>query len=841
MKHNKTSKADRLQQALAPQNPLTVDVGIPSVAATGGPRRWLFRLLALTLVPLLLALIAETGLRLIDYGDPTGYFLNFKKDNQSVLIENQRYGRRFFPPALVRHPQPTLLSVEKRPNTIRIFVLGESAAMGDPEPAFGFSRALEVMLRERYTNINFEVVNTSITAINSHVIVPIAQDCAKRNGDIWIVYMGNNEVVGPYGAGTVFGAQVPSIGLIRLNIALKSLKIGQLANALLRLTAKNTSTPAVWAGMEMFLNQQVRLEDPKMKRVYENFRINLDDILKAGTKSGAKVLLCTLAANIKDCAPFASLHRPGMSEQDKAAWDLAYKEGNEMQVANNHDGAIAAYAKAEKNDNSYADLAFRQGTSLLALNRVEDARRYFEKALEEDALRFRSDKTIDHIIRESAQKLDGNGVFLADTAAAIAKESPHNLTGDGLLYEHVHFTPEGNYVMALALAGQVQKLLPENVQAQSGKQWMSMEETLKRLALTGWDRFQGVDTMYRRMQEPPFSLQSNFQTRQKSWRDQLEQLKPHTKPFAVKQSCELYRQELVRHPEDWVLHQGFARLLQSGGEDDAALEQWRIALKMLPHSSYANQAIGNLLDIKGNNAEAEAYFRQAILYRPEFPEALNGLGLCLVTQGKLQEAADSYRSAIALNREFAEGHVNLGLVLSKSGKIDDAIIHYREALKYKPDSASAHINLGKIFSSKGNLPEAINHYAEAVRIRPDDPIANYNLANALAAQGRRAEALGHYATAVQSNPDFTEARLNLGMELSRQGKKEDAMVQFSEAVRRNPNNVDARFNLAIACAQQKRWDEAIRQFSEVLRLDPGNAEAKKNLDAAIGLKKRSNL
>ena len=79
--------------------------------------------------------------------------------------------------------------------------------MGDPEPAFGFGRILQVLLQAKYPARHFEVVNVAITAINSHVIRQIARDCAPRQGDLWIIYMGNNEVVGPFGAGTVFGAQ----------------------------------------------------------------------------------------------------------------------------------------------------------------------------------------------------------------------------------------------------------------------------------------------------------------------------------------------------------------------------------------------------------------------------------------------------------------------------------------------------------------------------------------------------------------------------------------------------------------------------------------------------------
>ena len=121
-----------------------------------------------------------------------------------------------------------MMEAEKPADTYRIFILGESAARGEPEPPYAASRYLEMLLDERYPNTHFEVVNLGITAINSHVILPIARDCAKADGDLWIIYMGNNEMVGPFGAATVFGAKAPPLGFVRLNLAIQRTRIGQL-------------------------------------------------------------------------------------------------------------------------------------------------------------------------------------------------------------------------------------------------------------------------------------------------------------------------------------------------------------------------------------------------------------------------------------------------------------------------------------------------------------------------------------------------------------------------------------------------------------------------------------
>ena len=188
-------------------------------------RKWLFRLTAMIVAPVLFFAVLEAGLRLGGYGYPTAFFVG--PDADGIYTPNPRFGWRFFPRAIARKPEPCFISA-KPAGAVRIFVLGSSAAQGVPNPSFSFGRILEVMLRERYPDVKFEVVNAAMTAINSHVALEIARDCAAHQPDLFVVYMGNNEVIGPYGPGTVFQQWSPSRRLIRANVWLKSTRVGQL-------------------------------------------------------------------------------------------------------------------------------------------------------------------------------------------------------------------------------------------------------------------------------------------------------------------------------------------------------------------------------------------------------------------------------------------------------------------------------------------------------------------------------------------------------------------------------------------------------------------------------------
>ena len=271
--------------------------------------------------------LLEALLRAAGFGHPTSFFVHRQLGGKAVLVENGWFGLRFFPPALARSPHPVVMQAEKPPGLYRVFLFGESAALGDPRPAFGVGRYLETLLRERFPNLKFEVVCVAMTAINSHAILPIARECAGYQGDLWIVYMGNNEFLGPFGGSTVFGAQAPPNSWVRGYLALQRTRVGQWLVTSARRLGWSQTTPANWGGMKMFLDQQLPPGDPRKERIYANFRQNLEDIIQAGQRARVPIILSSIACNLKDCAPFGSLHTPTLDRSRLGQWEGLYHAG----------------------------------------------------------------------------------------------------------------------------------------------------------------------------------------------------------------------------------------------------------------------------------------------------------------------------------------------------------------------------------------------------------------------------------------------------------------------------------------------------------------------------------
>jgi len=773
------------------------------------------------LSPVVLLILLELGLRLAGYGHPTSFWLKARRNGQEVLVENPKFGWRFFGPALSRSPLPLSVLAHKPAGAIRIIVLGESAAMGDPEPAYGFARQLEHLLEARHPEKKFEVINAAMTAINSHVIREIAADCAGLEADCWIVYAGNNEVVGPFGAGTVFGRQAPSLATVRLNLALKRTRVGQLLGRFF----SRSGTAQEWKGMELFLGQQVPAADGRLKAVYGNFAGNLEAILRLGRESGAKVLLATMPVNLRDCPPFGSMHRPGLTAAEKGNWNKAFERGREAESKGRFEEAASDYDQTAHIDGDYAQLWYCRGRCELALGELDAARTNFLTARDLDTLRFRADTRLNGIIRQEAKSM---GFPLVDAERECAKRSPQGIPGEEIFYDHVHLNFSGNYWLASLLVPEVEKELS----LATGKPGalLSEKETEHRLAFTDFDRHRVYEEVRLRLQQPPFRSQSNYQERDETWAKVLEGLR---KP--PRDCLDEYRQAVGLAPDDWVLHANYARVLEAAGDVAGAEGQWREVARLVPQEPDAWFQLGNLSEGRSSLEEAEGLFREALKRKPECTEALNGLGLVCSAAGKQAEARAWYEAALKANSRFAAARINLAVLLANSGDPAGAAAQCREVLRTDTNNVAARINLARLLLADHRGDEAVMLYEEAVRLKPDDPVVHYNFANALGDLKRGEEAIRQYRAAIKGKPDFAEARYNLGLELARAGNVGEAATQFAAAVRLKPDFAEAHFNYGIALAKEQRYGEAAREFRETLRVEPNHAAAKAALDRALKL------
>jgi tetratricopeptide (TPR) repeat protein len=690
-----------------------------------GRRVWLFRLAALILGPILFLVLLELGLRTIGYGYNPDTVVECERNGTAHFGDNVKFAWRFFPPLLAREFEPFVFPAEKPANTYRIFVLGASAAQGAPNNAFRFGRILEFMLRGRFPDVDFEVVTAAMAAINSHVVVEIAGDCARHDPDLFVVYLGNNEVVGPYGPGTVLTPMLSNLRLIRLGIAFRATKIGQLLSAVLGGHGLRKQGPQYWQGMEMFLGQQVRADDPRLETTYSHFRRNLEDICRTAAETGAETVLCTVGSNLRDCPPFASLNRLELSPEQQRDWDAAYRQGMVSELQDKYAEAITSYLKAAVTDDSYAELQFRLGRCYQFLGEHGNARDRYIQARDLDTLRFRADTRTNEAVRAVADRMQSQRVYLADVAKALDANSPHDLPGEELFHEHVHLTFEGNYAVARAVLEQVEsrvaKRFGDKVQARGALP--TQQQCAERLGYNDWSRQETLHkVVHSFLAKPPFTNQLYHEEQVEQLKQQLQSLEASLTPDVLTTIGQEYVATIEKAPGDWRLRWDYGQMLAEDLKQyDAAAEQYRIVQQLLPHSHMGHDALASVLRAKGDLNGAIAEYQKELAIKPTAGKAYYYAGWCYHRQGRTDVAIEHYRQAIRFEPDCVPAYLDLGELLYKQGHLDRAAEACRQGLAVTPNHPLLHSNLGMLLIKMGKQQEGTEEIRKALQLDPDSP------------------------------------------------------------------------------------------------------------------------
>lgn len=726
-----------------------------AVPALSRKKRLGFAVAAALLVPVLLLILLETGLRLGDYGYPTTFFLERNENGETFLVENDKFGWRFFPRDVARSPSVLKFRKEKAPGTVRILLFGESAALGDPKPGYGMGRYLHMLLKERYPEIKFEVIPVAMTAINSHAILPMARESRKLDADYWVIYMGNNEMAGPYGANPIFGKSAPNLTSLRLALAFRATKTGQLFENILA-KARDEKSNQVWEGMKMFVEHQVPPLDPRREKVYRNFQGNLEEIIDTGLGAGAKIVLCTVAGNLKDFPPLASLPGKETGAAERTNLETLMQRARQSHVAQLTNETVAALQAALQVDAHFAEAHYRLGEAALAVTNVAEARASFSKARDYDALPFRTDSKQNEIIRNAAQRFAAQGVRLLDSEEALTKLAA-GVLGDETFFDHVHFKLEGNYQMGVLLARELENQFPSELKAKATGDWAAMEAIEQRLGLTDFNRRTAYEQILQRLFDAPFTNQFNHLPRAQALAQKIRELRENLHPRVYFDTRAIYEEALAKEPEDYRLRENFAEFLEQIGELEEAAGEWRKVANFLSHHHVAFFHAGRLSNRLKKDADAKGFLSGALEIRPDLVEARLELGQVfqreknyesamaqytlarkqrpteakvLVQMADLQasqnnrgEALKSLQQAVELRPSYWEARYLLGVELAGIEKVPEALAQFHEVVKLKPDYASGHFNLAVALAKIGRLPEALHEFQETLRCDPDHKLA----------------------------------------------------------------------------------------------------------------------
>jgi tetratricopeptide (TPR) repeat protein len=648
-------------------------------------------------IPWLCLLALEALLRLFGYGVSMDFVLRQDVAGESRYLSNPRFTWRFFEPAAARLLPPFSLAARKPSGTCRVFVLGSSAAQGDPEPGFGIARMLDVLLHDRYQGVDFEVVNSSATAINSHVVHAMARAALGLEPDLLVVYSGNNEVVGPFGAGTVLTSQVPSLTLLRAGATLRATRLGQLTRSAVGSVGGllgRREPQRGWDGMEMFVERQVRRADPALERTYGHYRRNLLDIAHVARRAGVPLVLSTVAVNLRDCGPFGSQHADGLTASDRARWEEVFAEAVRLQEEERWAEAAAKLGAAAEIDAEFAELRFRQGRNAWSLGRPAEARAHLVEARDLDTLRFRADTRINEIVRQVAAS--AQAARLVDAEAELERKAPDGIPGGETFLDHVHPTFTGNYRLSLALLEGIEAVLPDWVRRRASRRpVLSEPDCARRLVFTGLDRYLLAETMLKRIERPPFTAQPDHAEHLRRFTEEKETLRARGEA-GVDEALRQYQDALADPGVDFRVRERYATIEGRAGNQEVAEREWRLLAGLFPqYPSFPLQLAHTLRDAS-RYAEAESALQKVLEYRPDDAPMLVELASLVHRQGRTADAIAQLERALQLEPGLADAHESLGLLYRALNRRDKAIHHLEAALASDPRRERARKALDEI-------------------------------------------------------------------------------------------------------------------------------------------------
>ena len=355
----------------------------------------------------------EGALRIVGWETP----LSLRGDPYVNLLPFFRPARGAHGIPLMRHLNgPVEFLAHKPVNGFRVFVLGESSVAGVPYlPEYAFAAFLQRRLSAALPGFAVEVVNCGVSAGASWHLVRVAREVVNYAPDVVILYAGHNDYV--------VREPPPELAWLERAARLRLVQVGVRAGIALRRWRRGTFDPSEAGAtyQPLLIRERAsgnnRLTAQERARVLQRFAANVRAIIALTRSAGAIFVATTVAQNLHDWEPGASVHQPDLPEGAVARWDHWLAKGDVSAGTNDCRGAL--HFSLDDGLRGHAVFAGREAAALNVL------------------------------IRRLAQ---GEGVPLANVERALAARAPHHLPGNDRFVDYIHPNLQAHQEIAAILA-----------------------------------------------------------------------------------------------------------------------------------------------------------------------------------------------------------------------------------------------------------------------------------------------------------------------------------------------------------------------------------------------------
>jgi tetratricopeptide (TPR) repeat protein len=391
-------------------------------------------------------------------------------------------------------------------------------------------------------------------------------------------------------------------------------------------------------------------DDSLQENILQHYRISLERMVELARTANARIMFVTPASNLKDCSPFKSEHTPGLDQATRQLTEQMLLQGKNAIHLANWNEALALLKKAVSLDPRHAEMQYRLGRTLLALNRYAEAEAALRLARDEDVCPLRALTPMRDIMIDIAKQQHVGLVDYVDLLEVGTQgEYGHPIAGEEFFLDHVHPTIEGHKILALGV-----------IQAMADQGLVKLE--------ADW----GMKTI-----------------------------------AAVSERIE---KKIDRNVNGQALAK-LSRVLLWAGKNEDATRLARQALDIAGDNKQvfiaANGTLVSAYQRQDDQEKALKSLYKAIEYAPDSTELHLRLGQALMNPPflKLEEAAANLLFVCQKMPYYYAAHQLFGLVMAKRGRPRVAHASLTEALRLNPNNTTTQSILSRIRPQLGKSPQ----------------------------------------------------------------------------------------------------------------------------------------
>ena len=345
-------------------------------------------------------------------------------------------------------------AAEKPEDGFRVFCLGGSTVRGRPfTTESSFTRWLDLELADRSEGRTIEAVNCGGLSYASYRLRPIVAEVLRYRPDLIVVATGHNE----------FLEDRSYRGLKDRNAAVAWLEDRAMSLRTVTWCRRWLQSDEPEKQSEGPEEVQARLDEQRgfasyfrdaewQDEVVSQYVESLKAMIAACRRAEVPLVLVRLGSNLRDCPPFKSEHRAGITPGELSTWQAAMDAGVVATDERRLDQALMAFREAEEIDDQFALVAWRIARTLDRLGRPEEAATAYRRARDLDVCPLRMITRLDKSLQRVASQ---SGTPLVDAAGAIEADSDDGLPGSDWYVDHVHPTLRGQQRIAELLVEEI--------------------------------------------------------------------------------------------------------------------------------------------------------------------------------------------------------------------------------------------------------------------------------------------------------------------------------------------------------------------------------------------------